>query len=591
MPPQQGYLSTDPNAGQPASAVASAPKQATMPEKSWLDSAKDYLGESLASLNPKAINQGVQSAFWHPIDTIGAIGEAQGALATKAEESFKKGDYAAGMRHALNYLIPILGPRLDQAGDYFQQGEYAKGAGATTDVAIQAMGPKVVKDALPAKATPIMRNPNAAERAAVEFGQQQGVPMDAATATGNPFVRGVQKLADQSLGGSVVGQKAQAAQQGRLATLGEQLASKGYPSAVTAEEAGNAVRQGVRGSVQQQAAAANTAYDALRAFEKATPIPVDISQAKATFTPMYQALMRERELNGVMMGDKARALNALDKLVKAPDSLPLSELDSVLSDLKSFARSDVPELRSVGQGTAAHMVKLLDGQVRQAATNAGPQVIRALEDGRKATTAKYVAGDVLDSLNAEPVRTTKALTAPADSAIEQLRAVIREAPASRPQIGRAVLDGLLDKATEAGGFAHADKLYADWQKLGTRTKHLLYQDPAYIAELDKFFLLAKKLAENPNPSGTALTLAKGGEVSLLMANPAVGAATSISATALSKLLHSRSGVALLTKGLRIPSGNQAATAAYAADVARVLGDLTEMGTRLPSYAGSGETRK
>lgn len=592
--PQQAPLTivkTEPLTIAKSEPLPGAQPTAPTSERSWLDSAADYLRESLHSLNPKGINEGVQQAFWHPIDTAKGIGQAQGQLATKAEEAFKSGDYATGLRHSLAYLIPLLGPRLDQAADYADQGEMAKSLGATTDVALQAFGPKVMKDSLPGSTRALAPNPNAAEAAAVEFGQARGIPVDAGTATGNPFVRGVQKMADQSLGGSVVGQRAQAAQARGLATVGEQLAAKSNPVAVTAEQAGTAVRDGVMGSIRREAGTANTSYSTLRAIEQQRGgIPVGIAPFKAAFEPMYKALLRERELNGVMMGDKARALNALDKLMQAPDALGLSDLDAVLGDLKSFARTDVPELRNMGQGAAAQMIKTLDTQVRQAATSAGPDAIRALEEGRKATTAKYVAAEVLDTLHAEPVRTTQGLTAPRDSALQRLRAVAQQAPDSIPQIARSVLDGFLEKATESGGFTHADKLYADWQKLGPGTKTMLFRDPAYIKELDNFFLLAKKLAENPNPSGTALTLAKGGELSLLVSNPVAGAATSISVAALSKLLHSPAGVRLLTKGFRLPAGQSAASTAYAAEVSRAIGELQSTPALVPAVAGEEKRR-
>lgn len=755
-------------------------------ERSWLDSTKDFLGEALKSVDPRGINAGVQQAFWHPLDTVSAMGQAQGALKDKAEDAFKKGDYAEGVRHVLSYLIPVLGPRLDQAGDYMQKGEIAKGLGATTDVAAQAFGPKVLKDALPASTGALAANPNAAEAEAVAFGQRQGIPVDAATATGNPFVRGTQKLADQSLGGSVVGQRAQAAQAQGLATVGEQLAAKSNPAAVTTEQAGQAVREGVTGAVHKAHGDASIAYERLRKMEedprnlsviepevvpdapdapmrfvskpKATSdeiflsalqdarkqgykgtaaelkgqfddrvasakrlreatlegdeyghaqflkairdlgglrmydknyvagakttrmtsefdnvkgffkgqriytekglaaddmvmqlrqdprwasvlddstdlnemlreiatargegassgdlqhflrgegvrpgakwweaqkpaqeikMAVDLTASKAALKPTYDTLKREAELVP-LVGDKARALTSLDRLLNGPDYAPLSVVDAALGELKTFARADNPDLRTIGQGKAHAAIQNLDLAVRQAAERAGPEAVRALGEGRQATIAKYAAADVLDTLNAEPVRTAKGLTAPGDSALQRLRAVAQQAPQSVPQIARSVLDGFLDKATESGGFAHADKLYADWQKLGDGTKALLYKDPAYIKDLDNFFLLAKKLAENPNPSGSALTLAKGGELSLLISNPIAGAATSVSAMALSKLLHSPLGVKLLTKGLVIPARSGAATV-YAAELSRAIGGLE--GSMTPAFAGDPGARK
>ena len=83
-------------------------------------------------------------------------------------------------------------------------------------------------------------------------------------------------------------------------------------------------------------------------------------------------------------------------------------------------------------------------------------------------------------------------------------------PRRLPQVGRAFLEELLQKATAEGGFERAAGLQADWQRLGPETKRLLFRDPAHIKDLDNFFLLAKKMGENPNPSGSGFTALQGG---------------------------------------------------------------------------------
>src|SRR5205814_8718588 len=96
------------------------------------------------------------------------------------------------------------------------------------------------------------------------------------------------------------------------------------------------------------------------------------------------------------------------------------------------------------------------------------------------------------------------LVAPKDSAIQHLRRVQEMAPAEIPKIGRAYLEDLLSMATAEGGFDRAARLQAEWQKLGPETKRILFPDLAHRAQLDHFFLLAKRLSDNPNPSGTAV---------------------------------------------------------------------------------------
>src|SRR5207247_1853240 len=105
------------------------------------------------------------------------------------------------------------------------------------------------------------------EAASVQFGEARGVPIDAATATGNSFVRGIQKVTGESLGGSVVGGRARSAQQEALTRVSGDLASDISPAAATRETAGSGVRGGVTQLVKDLHGQANEAYTQLREIE------------------------------------------------------------------------------------------------------------------------------------------------------------------------------------------------------------------------------------------------------------------------------------------------------------------------------------
>lgn len=115
--------------------------------RTWLDSASDYGSELWKQINPVSAVKGLAQATSHPIDTASSLLQGQGELEKKAEESFKKGDYVEGMRHALNYLIPIIGQQTDAAGDLAQKGEFAKSAGMTTGIAANIAAPEMLKGA------------------------------------------------------------------------------------------------------------------------------------------------------------------------------------------------------------------------------------------------------------------------------------------------------------------------------------------------------------------------------------------------------------------------------------------------------------
>jgi hypothetical protein len=377
----------------------------------------------------------------------------------------------------------------------------------------------------------------------------------------------------------------------------ERVAARVHPNAVTAEQAGQGVRSSIEGTITRHAADADDAYAALREFEKnAAPttvtttvegrvagggtipvqqssqiqLAVDIRGTKAAMKPIYDALKREGEL-APLMGGKAEAVRALDRLMSAPDFAPLSIADAALGDLKAISRgASIPALRTEGQGIAAHAVARLGDAVRKTAQDAGPKVLKALEDGRAATRAKYAAAEILDELADEPVRTAGRLTAPKDSSVSLLRKVTQVAPREIPKVGRAILDDLLAEATAEGGFSKGATIFGKWQKLGPETKKILYGEAAH--DLDAFFLLAKKLSENPNPSGTALTLSKTGEVGMIVANPLLGVPMSLIATGFSKLARNPKFIRLLTKGLTLSAGNKAAATAVVAELNQIARD-------------------
>lgn len=430
--------------------------------------------------------------------------------------------------------------------------------------------------------------PSSVDQAAIDFGRSRGVPIDAATATRSPNIAHMQRSVSDNLGGAGVAENFQARQTQRLSEVGRDLAIQANRggTAQTAESAGQRVVSGIERNITAAHGEADDAYTALRKLEQqstAKPIAtkplsvdemaryktvgaspsgsdvrgiqlaVDLRPVKEGLKDLYSRLMRERELTGTLNGSKAKAAMALDTLMNAPEAAPLSVVDSALSDLKALARgADMPELRNAAQSTAAEAVKQLDAAVMRAARQGGDEVVNALQTGRKATVAKYIAADVRDALltgtNGERVKVFNRLTGREDTAIGLLRSVKEQTPEAMADVGRAVLDDLVNTATQDGGFQNAGKLLAEWRKLGPETKALLYPDATYRANLDKFFTLAKIATENVNPSGSARTL---NAAKLTMAIPSwIGA----------KLAYTPEGLQLLTQGLRVSQGTAQAAA-------------------------------
>lgn len=299
---------------------------------------------------------------------------------------------------------------------------------------------------------------------------------------------------------------------------------------------------------------------------EAMRLPIDLTPHKEALRPLYDQLRKEREITGTLHGDKARAAVALEGLISGPDFAPMSVVESALGPVKKLARvNDLRELRTPGQGVAARVVGELDTAVRGRAQDAGPNVAQSLAEGRAATRMKHQTADVMKLLapaGGEPVSVFRRLTANKDAGIAKLRELQKQTPDQIPQIGRALIEDLLDKPTSEGGFKFADGAWARWHKLGPETKALLFPDRVHRVALDNFFLLAKKIGQNPNPSGTAQVMSA---TQLLAGIPMYG---------LAKLLYSPRGVHAITGVMDLPVSPRAsaARAAAMAQLARVAKD-------------------
>ncbi len=666
-------------------------------------------------LNIPAIFQLAKDISHNPEPVLKAFLQGQGEQFRKAWDALKTNRPFDAVTHTIYGLVPGIGPGLDAASEQVRSGDVAGGIGSMVGIGSNLAVPELVaRVPRPLQIGPRWRNPNVAEAEAVTAGQAAGVPVDVATATGNRFVRGVQKLADESLGGSVVAQKAQQATQAAMGKYGEALANTARETSVTAEQAGQAIRDALKAKMEAHSQFANVSYDKLRALEEAptnrmtvagkpapvdtlsqslhgqmrrivheldasgytpgkqiltgegitadntlgntayvhrtggakvfddvkgfmseganptrgvmqnqleaylsggpeTPvvkaalevakersigkggntvsipefgpeamdvptrleapagrwremgIPVEMKGVKQALQPIYDQMKRQMP---VTQQQASSGLKAMENILQGDDWAPLSVADRDLSAIKSIARK---------QGGLAKMaVAKFEAAVQAAVKNAEPDVARTLAQGRGATQAKYATESIIDVLPGgkleEPIAVFKAATAPKDAGIEFLRAVKDQVPQSLPQIARAKLEELMAMGP--------DKSFGEWSKLGTQTKSILFPQKGQAQALDRFFLLSKRLAENPNPSGTASLLWKGGELSLLWNAPNVGVPYSLGMTALSKLLHSPTATQALTRSLTL-SLNRATPAAQAAAVASVVKAAREAGVVIP----------
>ncbi len=531
------------------------------------------------------------------------------ALKGKATDELSKGNYLGGLSHYIESYLPLIGPMMASIGDESQRGEYAKATGESIAAIVNAVGPKLLSDAVAAR-YPLASHPAATAPArsanpAVQFGLDRGVPLDAATVSDNLAVKGAQALADRSLGGSIVATPANAARTAGMSRVAGELASDVQDAPVTPEQAGLSVAKALQDKIAGHTQMANLAYDTIRRLEnsesatetvpeRSTPIqtspiidaqgrpiqtggepttqpmqmPVDVREAKQALQPVYDQMRRQMPITQQQANP---GLKAIQNIIEGPDYGPLSQVDRDLSAIKAVAREQ--------GGMAKLAVKALDTAVQKTAADAGPGVQAALEEGRAQTVAKYATSDVLDTLHDEPVRTIKALTAPKDSAIQSLRAVLTQVPEQAPVIARAYLDDLMEQPQKV----------ASWNKFGDQTKAALFPDGS-AANLDRFFELTDRISKtNVNPSGSGYMAALGAQGAMLWYDPLHAVPLQITGAVLSKLARSQAAMRALTRGMTMPAASPVAM--RTAMTATLLGAAKEAGVPLtfPRAADAGTT--
>lgn len=517
-------------------------KNATQPEGFWHSLYSSSLGP-------------IAQTFRHPIDT--AVAGFKNLFDTDkldaVADQIKQGNYgkAAGLAAmwasedpAQRIARPIANKMVTQAttGDLLGAGGTLLGTAATL-AAPEAL--RMLPKSIPL--TPRLANPNPAEASAMEFLAEKGVPVPAGPATGSEFVRGAQKLSDTSPLGALVAQNAQRATTSALRRTAAGLVAEATPD-ITAEShyadfrareadpanlrpvatGGSAapppeldsLAKTLAGKSYSQLAPADqarvTATAAKLGISTAAapetidmPMPVNVGALKSSLQPIYD------EMQWMPAADRnaSAGYQAVKKILEGPDNIPASQAEIGLGGIKKMAREDVGRNAGLAKFIAPKLQELIDTSVRSIG---GEDAVQSLQQGRIAAAS---------------------------------------------EAGARWLTDTFQKAEAEGGFNREQGIWADWQRLPDAAKKTMFTDKQ-VFDLDRFFLGVKKLAQNPNPSGTAVLGNIGTQAGLLFTHPQIGAPIILGTGALSKLLHSQAGVKLLTEGLSVgPATARGATVA------------------------------
>ena len=419
--------------------------------------------------------------------------------------------------------------------------------------------------------------PTTAADKALDFLSSRNVPVSAGVRSGSPYLRSLEKVSGYSPLGAFVVKGVEGKTSAALSESAEQLLKQAHPVQVGAQEAGAGIRQTLTQSAEKSGTIADDAYDVFRQAEAnpsnlhevqigtelaengqrvpvygEVPLPVNIQGIKKALQPIYDHMQKwwaPADRNA------SAGFQAIKSIISAPDHVPASVAEEGLSGLKQLAREGAGR----NQGLAKMVIPQVQEAVDRAAAAAGPDVLEAVQAGRAATAQKFSTQGVLKQLNAEPVQAFGQLQWSGDKNIGLLRQVAREAPGELPKVGRAYLENVLSKATEEGefGLKRALGMFRDWQNLGPETKSLMFKNPKLVEDLDNFFLGMKKLAENPNPSGSALTGIAGTLPAFLFKDPISGAGYVLGMGALAKMMYSPGFAKTLTQAMTTPAAQTA----------------------------------
>jgi hypothetical protein len=243
---------------------------------SALNATGRFIGAAADTMDPFPLIGALTSS--NPVEKVGQMGsgilKAQADQLDKARESWSKGNHLDAARYALGYVIPMLGPAANNAGDDLAQGRYAEGFGKTAGLGLQIAAPAGMKNKGSVTVGPVFKPQlNPAEAAAVAWADAQGVPVDLATRSGSKLVQNVKTIAQNQFGSAGISKRAQANQMAALEGAGQQIADTVNPTPISPQQAGEAVQQVMRGQ------SASLAREGEVLANKVHPQPISPEQA------------------------------------------------------------------------------------------------------------------------------------------------------------------------------------------------------------------------------------------------------------------------------------------------------------------------
>lgn len=541
----------------------------------------------------------------NPANTMASdIGNAQLSQGQQAVDLARQGRYTEAAGHAGAAVLPVLGPAAAQAGETIAGGETARGLGQAAGLVGSVLAPHaiaplqravapLVAQAAPAVESAVNKianlNPRPLSPGAAEMAQSLDVPLTRGMQSGSRTIQATEKLLGHSVASDLYEPLMQQAQEG-VNTGAQKLAGD---FAVDKYTAGDNTIKAMLDAAKGHETAAQTEYDNLRDAESdpkntrvvqvgtkanasadpAAPdrvpdmqpvaLPTDMRPVKQAIAPFVEEIQRRMT---PAQRNTDPGLSALQNILSRPDALPASVAEADLGYLKEIQRSEAtPQAKRLATIAANALQPAIDSAV----SIAGPDAVGSLQTARGSWAARSsILDDVKSLANDTTGRTGQVLLAnkllqPSDASFPALERVLNDAPGAAQDLGKAFLtERVFQKAAQAGAdFTNPTQAQNSWNQIGPRTKAALYT-PQQIEDMNNFLELAKRVAENPNPSGTG-TLNMLIKMGVLLTHPVQGAAAFVLGRGAANLLYYPKAMENLATALaspHSPAGIQAASA-------------------------------
>jgi hypothetical protein len=142
-----------------------------------------------------------------------------------------------------------------------------------------------------------------------------------------------------------------------------------------------------------------------------------------------------------------------------------------------------------------------------------------------------------------------------------LRTIAAHAPEHIPALGQRLVSDLIETGTAEAGMNKPQSVLRKWMDLGDEKKNILFRDPyphtgegaPRVQRLTDFFVLMKKLGENPNPSGSGAMLAMVKGLGLVLTAPHIGIPVLLGSKAAARMLFNPESSRWMMQALKMPA--------------------------------------